>query len=62
VSRFLACFIATHACICPSDVSTVPREAASTTYGMLPYRSRKREPIASVPDLVPIIFGAGSLN
>ena len=40
----------------------MPHDTASTSYGMLPYHSSKLESVASVHDLVPIIFGAGPLN
>ena len=39
---FLTRIIATHAGISPSDVSTEPYGAASTTYGMLPYQTRHK--------------------
>ena len=39
------------------------RHRPSTLYGMLPYQSRpKRDSMASVPDLCPIIIHAGSLD
>jgi hypothetical protein len=47
VCGFLTRIIATHAGISPSDVSTEPYDAASTTYGMLPYQTRPKARIQS---------------
>ena len=47
MNRFLTCFIATHAGISPSDMSTVSHETASTTYGMLPYQMCPKAQIQS---------------
>ena len=42
MNRFLTCFIATHVSILTSDTSTAPSGTASTAYGTLLYRFRRR--------------------
>ena len=42
MSRFLTCFIVTHAGIITSISSTIPLSTASTYYGTLPYRLETR--------------------
>ena len=60
---FHAPFIVTYTYICFSVRSSRHRHRPSPLYGMLPYQSRpKRDSMASVPDLCPIIIHAGSLD
>ena len=56
----LTSLYATHTDIRTSDISTAPHDAASQTYGTLPYHSRNliRKSVASVLSLSPVTFSA----
>jgi len=60
VNGFLIRFNATHVSILTSDISTAPYDAASQTYGTLPYRIENKFSMlaASVWILSPVIFSA----
>ena len=64
MTRILTWFFATHACMVTCVQSTVSYLPASTQYTTLSYHIISEEMIsaASVLDLVPIIFGAESLD